>query len=233
MSIAEFLKDPKAESVGKVSAAGVDSAAKLRKQVFGIFGSVVVLGLALAGWYVAYRIIAERGTRVASTAVVTIPVASPAPAAVQPAPAPPSTVAVPPVSAPVAKVAEAKPAPVPEAKPVASVVVPAKPPAEATRAKVADVTPPPVVAPRRGPFERHDLNPQHGEKYWQIAAYGPKSLDAYLKILEGQGRSPLVAPGPAENIYRILVGPFKDADALEQARRSIEAMGIEPILRSY
>ena len=77
------------------------------------------------------------------------------------------------------------------------------------------------------------MNPRHGDRYLQIAAYGPRSLDEYLRTLEAQGRHPLVAPGPVENIYRILIGPFTSADAMEQARQSIRAAGIEPIVRSY
>jgi len=224
MSIAQFLKDPETESVAKVSAPGVDAAAKLRKQVFGIFGSVVVLGLALTGWYVAYRIIAERGTQVSSApAVVTIPAPSPV---VSAPPVVPVRASAPAVQSPSAPFTQAKPLP----------AIP-KPENPAERSGSggtrADLGVRPTMRTQRGPFERHDLNPQRGEKYWQIAAYGPKSLDDYLKQLEAQGRHPLVAPGPSESIYRILVGPFKDADALEQARRSIEAMGIEPILRSY
>jgi cell division septation protein DedD len=92
---------------------------------------------------------------------------------------------------------------------------------------------PRTEAAEHRPFQRHDLNPQHGEKYLQIAAYGPKSLEAYLRILEGQGRHPLVAPGPVENIYRVLVGPFTKTEELETARRSIQALGIDPIVRSY
>jgi hypothetical protein len=83
------------------------------------------------------------------------------------------------------------------------------------------------------PFRRHEASPRIGEKYLQIAAFGPRALDGYLKTLEGQGLHPLVAPGPVDSIYRILVGPFASPEALEETRRSIQASGIEPILRSY
>ena len=243
MSIAEYLKDSKTEAVAKEAGPAprgpAPEARKLRKQVFGISGSVIVLGLALAGWYVAYRIGAERGTRASSAPAVTIPVPGAVPAAIQPAPAPPSPAVVSPARAPVAKIVGTKPVAEvirvvdAETKPVPEVAAHAKPVKQAESATHADAPVRPATPVRRVPFERHDANPQHGEKYLQIAAYGPKSLDDYLKRLEAQGRHPLVAPGPAENIFRILVGPFKDADALEQARRSIQAMGIEPILRSY
>jgi cell division septation protein DedD len=88
-------------------------------------------------------------------------------------------------------------------------------------------------APVQQPFKRRGLTPRAGEKYLQIAAYGPRSLDDYLKTLEKQGMRPLVGPGPAENIYRILIGPLPDAEAVEQTRHLIQSLGIEPILRSY
>jgi cell division septation protein DedD len=89
------------------------------------------------------------------------------------------------------------------------------------------------VTTAQQPFKRRDLIPRAGEKYWQIAAYGPRSLDAYLKTLEQQGIHPFVGPGPSENIYRILIGPLANADAVEQTRHLIQSLGIEPILRAY
>jgi len=90
-----------------------------------------------------------------------------------------------------------------------------------------------TLAKPSGEFRRRDVNPHHGEKYWQIAAYGQRSLNDYLKVLAARGFQPLVAPGPSESIYRVFIGPFPNNDALEQAHRSIQGMGIEPILRSY
>jgi cell division protein FtsN len=43
----------------------------------------------------------------------------------------------------------------------------------------------------------------------------------------------VVAPGPVDNIYRILVGPFPNSTALEETRSLIKSSGVEPILRSY
>jgi cell division septation protein DedD len=83
------------------------------------------------------------------------------------------------------------------------------------------------------PFKRHDASVRAGERYLQIAAFGPRALDGFLKTLEGQGLHPVVAPGPVDNIYRILVGPFPNSTALEETRGLIKASGVEPILRVY
>jgi hypothetical protein len=303
----------------------------MRKQVFLQFGVIIALGLALAGWYVGYRVVTARAAQPlepGSGMVVHTPVPhrqpTPPPAESKPAeiPAP-----VAPVTKPVA-VAPAPTAPVVSASEIAKPVIAAQPakrsdaPAQALSAKpvgpapveVARVAAPeiakavkaaqparrsdapaqplsakpvgpapeiakplkapqqakrsdapaqplraiapvvaartfaavpetakPVKAPQQAkrsdtpvqPFRRHEATPRTGEKYLQIAAFGPRALDGYLKTLEGQGLHPLVAPGPVDSIYRILVGPFASAEALEQTRHSIQASGIEPILRAY
>jgi cell division septation protein DedD len=113
----------------------------------------------------------------------------------------------------------------PAAKPVVTIAVPPAP---------SPVEHKPVeTAVRMQPFTRRDASPRSGERYLQIAAFGPRALDGYLKKLESRGLHPVVAPGPVDSIYRILMGPFPNPTALEEARRSIKASGIEPILRAY
>jgi hypothetical protein len=242
MSIAEFLKDPPPATAVQESAPPVDPAAKLRKQVFLGFGAIIALGLALTGWYVGSRVFAGLPTsRPAAPAAIT---AAPTPASaeavthppvVTAAPVPAAAVAKPvaplnppPVSSPV----EAKPTEVPVVKPSIERKVVAVPetvrPAKSSQPVTWKVVEAPPIS-----FHRRDATPQHGDRYLQVAAYGPRSLDAYLKTLEAQGLHPLVAPGPVDNIYRILIGPFPNTAALEDARHSIQASGIEPILRTY
>jgi hypothetical protein len=273
MPLAEFLEDSKPTPSVKDGAQPVDSAAKMRKQVFLQFGAIIALGLALAGWYVAYRVVTARAAQPlepGTAIVVHTPVAQPQPIptlqpipALQPIPTPqpveskPAEIPVPapPVVKPVAV------APVEAAPSVAAAAGIAKPvkaeapakqsdaPAQPSHAKPSHVKPvaivaeiaKPVKAPQPAkrndapvqPFRRHEAAPRTGEKYLQIAAFGPRALDGYLKTLEGQGLQPLVAPGPVDNIYRILVGPFASPEALEETRRLIQTSGIEPILRAY
>ena len=85
---------------------------------------------------------------------------------------------------------------------------------------------PAKVAPR-------EIDPQPGQTYLQLAAYGPRALAAYLATLQEQGFHPLVAPGPSPDVFRILIGPFPSTDALERARVIVQSVGIEPIVRTY
>jgi hypothetical protein len=225
MPLAEFLEDPKPAPSLKDAPPPVDPAAKMRKKVFLQFGAMIVLGLALAGWYVGYRVLAARANQ------------PPAPAPTQAAaivvhtavPIAPAKVAPPSTPAPV----ESKAARVPALS--APIATPATP--KAATPEIVQAVKAPQLAKRKDsgvqPFTRRDANPRAGERYLQIAAFGPRALDGFLKTLEGQGLRPVVAPGPADNIYRILVGPFPNAAALEETRSLIKASGIEPILRVY
>ncbi len=185
------------------AAAPADPAAKLRKQVFTQVAVMITLGLLLAGWYVGYRVYSARAAQLQTQVQ--------APAIAVPKPVAPPKV-------------ESKPeAPKPESpnpKPKSQAEKP-EPRAPSPQLRVAKT------------FTRHEASPRAGERYLQIAAFGPKALDGFLKTLEGQGLHPLVAPGPVDNIYRILVGPFPNTSALEEARSLIKASGVEPILRSY
>jgi hypothetical protein len=207
MPLAEYLEGPKS---AQPPTAPKDSAAKLRKKVFLQGGAVIALGLLLAGWYVGYRVFTARSAqpRVPVQVIQEVPKKI----AVAPQPVPPP--------------AEPKPVPLP---------TPVVPVAPVAKSEPVTVNPPPAPIHRQPAtkFARHEASPRTGERYLQIAAFGPKALDGFLKSLEGQGLHPLVAPGPVDNIYRILVGPFSNFAALEEARSLIKTSGVEPILRTY
>jgi hypothetical protein len=238
MPLAEYLDGPKSAQPLKNAAPPAESEAEIRKKVFLQFGAMVVLGLALAGWYVGYRIFAAReATPPAPVPIVKAVV----PAAVIP------TAVVPPVapeSKPIPVIAPQPTPPPVESKPadLPAPIAPVAPIAKPVATKVETPKQPAIVhqqpIPKRKdspaqPFKRHDASPRAGEKYLQIAAFGPRALDGFLKTLEGQGLHPVVAPGPVDNIYRILVGPFPNSTALEETRSLIKSSGVEPILRSY
>jgi hypothetical protein len=223
MPLAEFLEDPKPAPSVKDAPPPVDPAAKMRKKVFLEFGAIIVLGLALAGWYVGYRVLAARADQP--------PAPAPAQAIVVHTPVPDAPARV--VPQPTPGLVESKAAHVPV---VSAPIAAAATPKEATP-EIVQAVKAPQFAKRKDsaaqPFKRRDANPRAGERYLQIAAFGPRALDGFLKTLEGQGLHPVVAPGPADNIYRILVGPLPNAAALEETRSLIKASGIEPILRAY
>ncbi|MGD0297514.1 MAG: SPOR domain-containing protein [Bryobacteraceae bacterium] len=227
MPLAEFLEDPRPAPSVKVAPQPADSAVKMRKKVFLEFGAIIALGLALAGWYVGYRVLAARAGQPPAPA----PAAATTPPIVvhTPVPAAPAKLAPPPTPA----VVESKPADVPAVRaPAATTATP-----KAATPEIVQAVKAPQLARRKDaavqPFKRRDANPRAGERYLQIAAFGPRALDGFLKTLEGQGLHPVVAPGPLDNIYRILVGPFSNAASLEETRGLIKACGIEPMLRVY
>ena len=224
MPLAEYLEGPQSAPPAKNAAPPADSEAEVRKKVFLQFGAMVVLGLALAGWYVGYRIFAAReATPPAPGPVFKAVVLEPKPIPIiTPQPTPPPVESKPAaLPAPIAPVA-------PIAKPVATKVETPKQPAIVHQQPITKRKDSPAQ-----PFTRHDAKPRSGEKYLQIAAFGPRALDGFLKTLEGQGLHPVVAPGPVDNIYRILVGPFPNSTALEETRSLIKSSGVEPILRTY
>jgi cell division septation protein DedD len=77
------------------------------------------------------------------------------------------------------------------------------------------------------------LNPQHGERYLQVAAVSPQMVLTYVDNLKKINFDAVVAPGPSAVLMRILVGPFSDRDALEKTKVQLEAAGKFPIIRTY
>lgn len=212
MSIAHFPKHPGPEMPEPlaVPAEESDPSAKLRNQVLGLFAATIALGLALASLYLGVRIFTARKAIPVSRPVTTAAPLAGISTAAQPRP---QTAVEKPAATPLLR-----PAPK-QVKPATVAVPPAAPPAKRKDSNV--------------PFVRHEAHVHPGERYLQIAAYGPRSLDAYLKTLEAQGLHPVVAPGPADNIYRILIGPYPNTEALKEAQAVVEATGIQPILRTY
>jgi cell division protein FtsN len=66
-----------------------------------------------------------------------------------------------------------------------------------------------------------------------LAALGPDYTERYVRKLEGEGIHAAVAPGPSENLYRVVLGPFADQTTLEKQRDVLEAAGIQSMLRVY
>lgn len=93
----------------------------------------------------------------------------------------------------------------------------------------SSVDPKPVEAPPASDA----VNPQPGEIYLQLAAMGPRTAKDYLKTLGSQGIHPRIAPSPATNVYRILIGPYPDKAALEKERHLLQSSGIEAIVQIY
>lgn len=134
--------------------------------------------------------------------------------------------------APAGGAADTKPSP---AEPAAThAQQPANPPAPAPQeptkkaaapAKETKPSPAPPPAPAKVTGE-----PAAGE-YWQVVATSRPDAEIISEALAKKGFHSVVAPGPRENIFRVLVGPVKDK---AQARSDLEAAGFKnPIMRKY
>jgi cell division protein FtsN len=121
---------------------------------------------------------------------------------------------------------------------VVKVAAPVAAPVQAQEAAKPAVVPVPLSKPGKQPDSaslpvRRNVTPRPGEKYVQVAAFGPKALESYLRQLESKGLHPLVAPGPSDGIHRILIGPYTNPETLEQTRRTLQVVGMDSIIRSY
>lgn len=132
-----------------------------------------------------------------------------------------------PASSPPTEPANSKPtaAGPPAAKPEKPAPAAAAPPLPAKETK------PQVLTPSAPASATGD--PPAGQ-YWQVVATSRPDAEIISEALGKKGFRSLVAPGPRDNIFRVLVGPFKDASTLAQGRADLEASGFKnPIMRRY
>jgi cell division septation protein DedD len=158
------------------------------KRVFIGFAITVVVGLAIAGWYVGGRILAAQKAH---------PIAMTKPA----------------LSAP--KIAEPVVAAAPVAEPASASVEQPKP-ASADLAQTWNT-----------------VDPQPGELYLQLATMGPHSTNDYLKTLDTKGIHPRIAPGPSENLHRLVMGPYPDKAEREKEQLELQTAGVEFMPHRY
>ena len=109
--------------------------------------------------------------------------------------------------------------------PSSTVTAPA-PSAPAQKAKSSPLPPPSPAASVSA-----DIAP--GE-YWQVVATARPDAEIITETLSKKGFHTVMAPAPKEGVFRVLVGPAKDAAAQAQTRTSLEAAGFKnPIVRKY
>jgi cell division septation protein DedD len=67
-----------------------------------------------------------------------------------------------------------------------------------------------------------------------VVATARPDAEIITETLSKKGFHAVMAPAPKEGIFRVLVGPLKDAATQAQARTSLEAAGFKnPIVRKY
>lgn len=141
--------------------------------------------------------------------------ASQGPATLEPGQA---TIATQPAPTPDAQARQAAGAAQPTAQPETR--PPASAPAQPERARGAAEEPlPPEPAP--------------GQTFLQVAAVRRPEAELIADVLKKKGFAAIVAPGPNETLFRVLVGPLKDQASLAKTQAGLEGAGFKAIVRKY
>lgn len=94
-------------------------------------------------------------------------------------------------------------------------------------------TPPPVTAAKNPPLTVTG-EPAPGQTFLQVVASTRPDCEIIVDVLKRKGFQAVIAPGPSEKLYRVLVGPLPDAAALSKTRSDLEAAGFQkPYMRKY
>ena len=80
------------------------------------------------------------------------------------------------------------------------------------------------------------LEPRSGERYLQVLATARTEADLVAETLRKKGYAAHVTPGPSPVLFRVLVGPFSEAEIseLSKTREALAGAGFQrPIMRKY
>jgi cell division protein FtsN len=75
--------------------------------------------------------------------------------------------------------------------------------------------------------------PQVGQTYLQVLAVAKPEADVLAEVLAKKGFHALVAPGPNDSVFRVLVGPAKDSADAVKLKSDLEAAGFKPFIKKY
>ncbi len=93
---------------------------------------------------------------------------------------------------------------------------------------------PPAAPPEQAAQPAGVIEPAAGETYLQVTAGRQAEAQVVVGVLKKNGFRAAVAPGPAESVYRVLVGPLPDREAVAKTRAELEAIGFrQTIIRKY
>jgi cell division septation protein DedD len=184
------------------------------KQLFGVFVAVVVLlGVAFAGGYMIGR---GTGVRSLTTAPATLPAtgAQQTPAASTTPPAIGETHSIP------ADTTEST-------RSTASTDSGSK--AAEPHDKASLPAPAPPALPAGAGLE--EFNPSPGERFLQVAAVSREEADEVAEVLHKKGFRAHAAPKPGNpRIYRVLIGPIRDAADLSATRDALRRTGFSEVI---
>jgi cell division septation protein DedD len=107
------------------------------------------------------------------------------------------------------------------------------PPPEASIVVPSKVYPPPIV--KTSPMAVAPLfaEPEIGKVYLQVGAVERGMAMLLAEGLRSHGFDSFVAPGPHENLFRVLIGPVLDPQAFRQTMAAVEALDLAVYARKY
>jgi cell division septation protein DedD len=118
-------------------------------------------------------------------------------------------------------------------------VPPGVPDTAAAKTDRAPAPPPKKVDPEKKPESQGAApmpeEPVAGQTYVQVVAVQRAEAEIFMDVLGKKGFHAIYAPVPDKpDMFRVLVGPFKDASAIGQARTDLEQAGFKnTIVRKY
>jgi cell division protein FtsN len=77
------------------------------------------------------------------------------------------------------------------------------------------------------------VEPQAGQTFLQVSAVAKPEAEILTELLVKKGFRAVVAPGPTDKLYRVLVGPAKDTAELGRIKGDLELAGFRSIVRKY
>ena len=152
-------------------------------------------------------------------------------------PTAPSTTAAPPAQEPAASPLDTLPPPTGTTHPAQSAEAKPAPEKPAPTRSTASVKPSPVAPAKPKPAAdglatvTHEPSPG---QYWQVVATSRAAAEVISEALTRKGFHTLLTPASKEGVFRVLVGPFKDAGTQAEARTKLEASGFKnSIVKRY
>jgi cell division protein FtsN len=100
-----------------------------------------------------------------------------------------------------------------------------------------------VPAPKAAPVKEAPANeaggapqvaePQPGAAYLQVVATARPEAEVIAGTLAKRGYKTQLAEAPTSGVFRVLVGPLKDASEIASTRVDLEKAGFKPIVRRF
>jgi cell division septation protein DedD len=75
--------------------------------------------------------------------------------------------------------------------------------------------------------------PQAGRMYLQVLAVAKPEAEVLAEVLMNKGFRAMVAPGPNDRVFRVLVGPAKDMGEAGKLKTDLESAGFKPFVKRY